>query len=983
MNVEYPILPSYGDNPTEEDKENTIARYYGHQNRAGFFPVGMHNTWHGGIHIEDFGTDIRAIADGRIIAYRIPKDYFNEKGSENNKFSNGFILIQHNFETPEKIKFQFYSLYMHLQPKTEMESSPNGRNIPDLYAKYTAKTRVNIRETGLKIREYCQDDTTKSREVKFIPKGGLLKKDNTIPPKGHWMENNTQYVFCNHNGEILCAYKGWLIDYDDEHYQVHHLKAKDTNSFSTNATKGTMLFNAIEGTYIGMECKDVTLEIETTKNKDWYKVKKTNNFILVKDCTALTKEIKDDVKFDSVENVDVPVKAGQIIGVPSKYEADNLKFYTTVHLEVFSNDKNLANFINNSKDKDRTSYEIAKDKTLQVAKPCNFLKANTKVKIYQTNDNYTQIGFEDIEEVVTFDSRISWNSTGKYFQIKNFEQVNTEFSNLLPEKNTKLYFIEYSKKLEDGTFSKTTKEQEKIAKSKALKNKEAFIKYRKLKYKHPKNDKKYWVNSNEVTGNQNEWVSLVTDITAVYEKQPNDATQDIVIEKTTKIRKVTSTKDSNDIEWWHIKAKKQQGWIKKSELTEKNPYQWGNYGWKILENTGDQYFYMFGKLVEKSEPHQFIQQIWEQADTDGDKQLTNAELQNAVRYKETLSLISKLICKHPNEWNTWKNINKFENELKQLFQKGIDEAQGTDSDGNDLKQKLEQQRDQKAEMLKDKIEKLCFWHKIQTGDIVPVAKRRKEYIETNRKFTPQFRITDEQTPEEIELGKQFDALEAKRTPRSFPATDNVYHFHPIALIEHLKMIITKENIDLRPLMTFEAQKGKSDCNETCKRIMKRMGVIAEGATVKAKKYPLKLNKKIRRESYYQLADENEARTELIFRNDKKSEEGYNYIDKSLENGLPILVGVDHTFNYRSSSDYINETTTDHYVIIVGRKYINGEQQYLFWDVGTRNGASTEWYFVQQDNKKLIAEKTHKKNNKSYTVTQIRRNENESGQIINY
>ena len=913
MNVEYPILPPYGDNPTEEDKENTIARYYGHQNRAGFFPVGTHNTWHGGIHIEDFGTDIRAIADGRIIAYRIPKDYFPEKGNEKNKFSNGFILIQHNFETPEKIKFQFYSLYMHLQPKTEMENSPNGRNIPELYAKYTAKTRVNVRETGLKVREYCEDDTTKSREVRFIPKGGLLKKDNTTPPKGHWMENNTQYVFCNHNGEILCAYKGWLLDYDDEHYQVNHLKAKDSNSFNSNTPKGTMLFDAIGGAYIGMECENVTLEIETTKSKDWYKVKKTNNFILVNDCTALTKKFKDDIKFDSVENVDLPIKAGQIIGVPSKYEADNLKFYTIVHLEVFSDDKNLTNFINNIKDKDRTSYEIAKDKTLQVARPCNFLKANTKVKIYQTNDNYTQIGFEDVfceaingTDIVHKGKKAVYvngkKTTKTTYAVKEdkFIEINSKLNNLLPNKDALVYW--------SGKVSESV---------------------RKIGFGTAQSGKKYWVNSNEVTGNQNEWVSLVTAITAVYEKQPNDTTQDSVIEKTTKIRKVTSTKDSNDIEWWQVKAKKQQGWIKKSELTEKNPYQWGDYGWKILENTGDQYFYMFGKLVEKSEPHQFIQQIWEQADTDGDKQLTNAELQNAVRNKETLNQISKLICKHPNEWNTWKNISKFENELKTVWQKGIDEAEGTDSDGNDLKQKLEQQRDQKVEMLKDKIEKLCFWDKIQTGDIVPVATRRKEYIATNCKFNPKFRITDEQTSEEIELGKQFDALEAKRTPRAFPSNDNVYHFHPIALIEHLKMIVRKEDIDLADsnkwISQFTQPRPKEACYRTSVLVVKNYGAKSGGLGNKlSSKYENGTSK------YSNVIQPVVQMSDGTLKDTNEKKAAIDYIDDQLERGYPIVVGVDREV-YKT---YNTDNTTDYFIVIVGRKTDKIGLYYRFYEVGT-------------------------------------------------
>ncbi len=40
-------------------------------------------------------------------------------------------------------------------------------------------------------------------------------------------------------------------------------------------------------------------------------------------------------------------------------------------------------------------------------------------------------------------------------------------------------------------------------------------------------------------------------------------------------------------------------------------------------------------------------------------------------------------------------------------------------------------------------------------------------------------------------GKAFNTLEAKRIPRQFPSTSKVWHFHPIAFIDNVKLIIQK------------------------------------------------------------------------------------------------------------------------------------------------------------------------------------------------
>lgn len=582
------------------------------------------------------------------------------------------------------------------------------------------------------------------------------------------MHGNTTYVFCKIDGEVLCAYKGWLnLDYSDTHYQVKHLTPKDTNTFDTSAPMGTMIFNGINGTYTRMETKGNELEMEKTKNKDWYKIKDKNEYLLKNECSSIIKKIKDDVIFNSIENVDVPIKAGEIVGVPSKYGVEKQKSYSTVHLEVFTDDAHVKTFINNTTDKDRTTYEVEKDKTLQVAKPCNFLKKDTYVKIYEIKEDYTEIGFEDVFYEITDKTThlIYIKKTAMYVEGKkenkatytivkeHFDEVNKELKNLLPKEDTKVYL------------------KKQLAGNKRM-----------IGYGTENSGKKYWVKTSEVTGMKDDWVKLTADITSIYEKEPTTTTTDHTVTKTTKIRKVSTTKDNEDIEWWQVKAKEQQGWIKKSELTEKNPYIWADYNWELLEDTGDQYFYMFGDFVENSEPHNFIKKIWKEAETNKDNELSANELQHAMRNKSKLENISKLICKHQNEWNTQANISNFETEIIDLYKKGIEQEEDAT-----LKQGLEKQRDDKIAMLKDKIKKLCFWDKITSGDIVPEAKRRQDYINKNKSGRTSM-LPNGTSEEEICLGNEFDALEKKRTPRQFPKDSSVYHFHPIAFVEQMKMI---------------------------------------------------------------------------------------------------------------------------------------------------------------------------------------------------
>ncbi|MFK4076408.1 hypothetical protein ACI2KX_22045 [Ectopseudomonas khazarica] len=83
----------------------------------GYYPLGANGLWHGGVHF-DSGTgamldqsEIRCIADGEVIAYRIDQQYpmtpygaVNQPGSGpapvGAKYSTGFVLVKHRLELP-------------------------------------------------------------------------------------------------------------------------------------------------------------------------------------------------------------------------------------------------------------------------------------------------------------------------------------------------------------------------------------------------------------------------------------------------------------------------------------------------------------------------------------------------------------------------------------------------------------------------------------------------------------------------------------------------------------------------------------------------------------------------------------------------------------------------------------------------------------------------------------------------------------------
>ncbi|WP_143145208.1 LysM domain-containing protein, partial [Arcobacter sp. LA11] len=89
----------------------------------GNYLFSQHGLWHGGLHFDSFfDKEIKCIADGEIVAYKINTKYLQNEGEENEEnglYSTGFILIRHYFEYPKDNKLTFFSLYMHMADKSK------------------------------------------------------------------------------------------------------------------------------------------------------------------------------------------------------------------------------------------------------------------------------------------------------------------------------------------------------------------------------------------------------------------------------------------------------------------------------------------------------------------------------------------------------------------------------------------------------------------------------------------------------------------------------------------------------------------------------------------------------------------------------------------------------------------------------------------------------------------------------------------------
>ena len=172
--------------------------------------------------------------------------------------------------------------------------------------------------------------------------------------------------------------------------------------------------------------------------------------------------------------------------------------------------------------------------------------------------------------------------------------------------------------------------------------------------------------------------------------------------------------------------------------------------------------------------------------------------------------------------------------------------------------------------------------------------------------------------------------------------------------------------------------GGTACFDTCKKILVNSGLSSNSASPITRFQVAKENKKL-------LQSTNQS--EYLVIDVQTAKDGIAYLDSELESGYPVLVGVDYEFDRKiklknGKIDYLNKTdyTTDHYIVIVGRRYDEKNLYYLFYDVGTNSINEKQYKAGSNDNNRLFLQNDYSLRGQSqipskhfYVVTQIRRN----------
>lgn len=169
--------------PSKETTSNSL-QLQTHMSKAkgGYYPTGENGLWHGGVHFDD-GTaavfdqsNVRCIADGEVIAYRIDERYpvseFTDEVPRIKRapFSTGFVLVKHTLQPPPLKKadeqtppsLTLYSLYMHLQDWAGYQAKAD---LPRPAFWEVKSHIVNTQSEGLIVRASPNKDSAKLSEI--------------------------------------------------------------------------------------------------------------------------------------------------------------------------------------------------------------------------------------------------------------------------------------------------------------------------------------------------------------------------------------------------------------------------------------------------------------------------------------------------------------------------------------------------------------------------------------------------------------------------------------------------------------------------------------------------------------------------------------------------------------------------------------------------------------------------------------------------
>lgn len=170
-----------------------------------------------------------------------------------------------------------------------------------------------------------------------------------------------------------------------------------------------------------------------------------------------------------------------------------------------------------------------------------------------------------------------------------------------------------------------------------------------------------------------------------------------------------------------------------------------------------------------------------------------------------------------------------------------------------------------------------------------------------------------------------------------------------------------KNINLGDVNKFVpwGTNGMTNCLDHCKLILKRYGLTNYGSSTTV----IQLLKECKNELVYATNDPKQTYDIAI-----------KCIDKHLETGKPIIVGVNHTIGNK-----YNEGTTDHFVVIYGKEHVGNDIYYMYYEVGKTNivagynDVNNRFIYKAGSFPEFYDEKSELKGGVRIDVTQIRPN----------
>ena len=155
--------------------------------------------------------------------------------------------------------------------------------------------------------------------------------------------------------------------------------------------------------------------------------------------------------------------------------------------------------------------------------------------------------------------------------------------------------------------------------------------------------------------------------------------------------------------------------------------------------------------------------------------------------------------------------------------------------------------------------------------------------------------------------------------------------------------------------------GVKNCLDLCKIILKNYGLSDFGSS----------------SNVYQLLCEKGGGLKYYGKNPRENyRNAIECIDNHLNNGRPIIVGVNHTLGKT-----LNEGATDHFVVIYGKGYDPTFEcyYYTYYEVGksTIEGSyddkKNRFLYIDEDNPMFYDEHSNRNDGKRFDVTQVRPN----------